>query len=252
MVVSNRSVNRTRRASVRLLIVFMICLIVAPMSPVQAEAAGENARLFVDSAIGLLGKATIPSMASSVRRGQDFSAERVEEPSDREGLVQHIRLCPRRVLLYVGEEFTLSPLALDHDRQPVHGVRMSWESNDPEVATVTSAGEVAAVAAGRAMLTVQTGVKRAQAMVEVREGVRPVLSDTESDQEHAIDCEDPESTASNEGDSGSQVLGSAYGDKVRHLARPAFLRRVSAAPGTVSTASASTVRLQIGRGLQTR
>ncbi len=33
-----------------------------------------------------------------------------------------------------------------------------------------SAGEVAALAPGRAMLTVQTGVKRAQAMVEVREG----------------------------------------------------------------------------------
>ena len=84
MVVSNRSVNKTRRASVRLLIVFMICLIVAPMSPVQAEAAGEHALLLVDSAIGLLGEATIPSMPSFVRRGQDFSAERAEEPSDRE------------------------------------------------------------------------------------------------------------------------------------------------------------------------
>ena len=63
---------------------------------------------------------------------------------------------------------------------------MSWESSDPAVAMVTSAGEVTAIAAGRAMLTVQTGVKRAQAMVEVREGVRPVLSDTESDQEHAM------------------------------------------------------------------
>jgi len=117
---------------------------------------------------------------------------------------------------------------------------MSWESNDPAVAIVTSAGEVAALTAGSARLIVQAGVKRAQAMVEVREGARPVLSDTEADQEHASDCDDPESTALNDGDFESPVLGSAYGDEVRHLARPASLRRISGARGTVRTASAST------------
>lgn len=145
LFISNRSVSKTHRASVRLLIVFMIGLIVAPMSPVQAGAAGEHARRIVDSAIGLLGEPTIPSVVPSVNLGQDLAAERVEEPSDRAARVAHIRLCPRRVLLYVGEEFTLAPLALDHDRQPVHGVTMSWESSDDAVASVTSAGEVTAV-----------------------------------------------------------------------------------------------------------
>lgn len=195
----------------------MVALIVAPMSPVQAGAAGEHARRLVDSAIGLLGESASPSVVSSKNRGQDFSAERVEDPSDRAARVAHIRLCPRRVLLYVGEEFTLAPLALDQDRQPVHGVAMSWDSSDRAVATVTSAGEVTAVAAGRAMLTVHTGVKRAQAIIEVREGVRPVLSDAESDQEHASDCEDPESTALNEGDT-VPVLGSVFDAGVPHEA----------------------------------
>jgi hypothetical protein len=210
------------------------------MSPVEAEAAGEHAGRLVDSAIGLLGESTAPSVIPSVNRRQDFSAQQVEDPSERAGRIMHIRLCPKRLLLYVGEEFTLSPLALDHDKQPVHGARMSWESSEPAFATVTSAGEVTALAAGRAMLTVHAGVKRAQAMVEVRDGVRPVLSDTESDLEHASDCDEPETTALNEGDSGSQVLGSAYSDEVRRLARPASLRRVAGAPRAISAATAST------------
>ncbi|HSE37034.1 MAG TPA: Ig-like domain-containing protein, partial [Blastocatellia bacterium] len=121
-------------------------------------------------------------------------------------------------MLYVGEELTLSPLALDDDRQPVHGVRMSWESSDPAVATVTSAGEVTTVAAGRAMLTVQAGEKRAQAMVEVRAGARPVLSDTEADREHGSDCDDPESTALNEEESDSPVPGSVLDLTVPQIA----------------------------------
>ena len=136
MFVSNRSVSKTRRASVRLLIVFMIGLIVAPMSPVEAEAAGEHARRIVDSASGLLSESTGPSVMPSVKHAQDFSAQQVEDPSERAGRIMHIRLCPKRLLLYVGEEFTLSPLALDHDKQPVHGARMSWESSEPGFATV--------------------------------------------------------------------------------------------------------------------
>jgi hypothetical protein len=79
MFVSNRSASKTRRSIVCLFTLFMIALIVAPMSPVQAEAAGEQARRLVDSAIGLVGESTIPSVIPSLKRHQDFSAERVQQ-----------------------------------------------------------------------------------------------------------------------------------------------------------------------------
>ncbi|HJQ24948.1 MAG TPA: RHS repeat-associated core domain-containing protein [Blastocatellia bacterium] len=126
---------------------------------------------------------------------QDFTAQQSETPDERARRVVHIRLCPRRLLMYVGEQSTLAPLPLDSHRQPVHGVAFAWESSDSTVADVGSDGSVLALHSGRCTITASVANKRERVQVEVRDGARPVLSSSEWEAEHAHDCDDPESAA---------------------------------------------------------
>src|SRR5262245_43373581 len=71
---------------------------------------------------------------------------------------------------------------------------MHWATNDATVVTVSSWGEVSAVAPGHTLVRVQAGSGRATVAVEVREGHRRRQSDLEFDLEHAGDCNDPEGT----------------------------------------------------------
>src|SRR5262249_18497629 len=105
--------------------------------------------------------------------------------------------------LYVGEEYSLLPLALNRNNEVVQGARMTWNSNNSAVVTVSPDGDVKAVSMGHATLLVQSGTAKAQVAVEVRAGSRRRQSDTEWDEEHANDCDQPES---------SQLLRDEKGD----------------------------------------
>ncbi|MEK6408491.1 MAG: hypothetical protein AABN34_16305 [Acidobacteriota bacterium] len=123
---------------------------------------------------------------------QDFKG-----PSDRATEVKHLRLCPRKLLLYVGEAFTLVPLPLDRNKEVVHGAALTWETKDPNLASVSSWGEVSASAPGHTQVAVNAGTTKAHVNVEVRAGLRPRLSDRRQgdldwDAEHGHDCDDPE------------------------------------------------------------
>src|SRR5205085_3959817 len=99
------------------------------------------------------------------------------------------------LLMYVGEQYTLAPLPLDNQRQPVHGVAFAWESSDSTLADVGSDGSVMALHSGRCMITASVANKREKVQVEVRDGARPFLSSSEWEAEHGHDCDDPESAA---------------------------------------------------------
>lgn len=187
---SNRSFSKTRRTSVRLLVLSIIAFLVAPLSGVQAEATGEHARRIIDSGMSSLRAVIGPS--STAAGTQQFEAQTIEDPSRNARKVTHFRLCPRRLRLYVGEAYTLVPTPIDNNRDAVDGVAPLWETSDPKVADVSSWGEVSALGPGNAILRARAGTAQATVSVEVHEGGRPRQSDLEYDLEHARDCDEPE------------------------------------------------------------
>ncbi len=185
------SQRRGRKAGIRVRI-FALMLIAAiglQLTPAQADAIGEQARKAAESAVEMVSKIKLPFFEKTVAP----KPQSVESPSDRAFHVRKIRLCPRRLTLYVGEEYALVPLPLDFRKEPVHSALMTWDSRQPEVASVSSTGDVTAVAAGKTIVTVRAGAARASVLVEVLAGVRPVVRDDEYETKHGRDCDDPES-----------------------------------------------------------
>ncbi|HLG15431.1 MAG TPA: RHS repeat-associated core domain-containing protein [Blastocatellia bacterium] len=176
----------------RVVAVLVIMAMALPLTPTQAATIGEEAKRAVDTAVRFIHDVANPF----ARKSQTVQPQQTEDPRERGIKVTNISLCPRRLLMYVGEEHMLSPLPLDRDREPLHGVTFAWESSDPSIAEVASDGSVTALKAGTCKITasVETnGNKKAKVHVEVREGKRPFLKNEEWDREHGRDCDDPES-----------------------------------------------------------
>jgi hypothetical protein len=184
--------SRVYRSSTRIVVILIIVSLGISLSPVQAEVAGTYARHALRSAF-----APSPNTSLPPAKAQDFVATQ-QDPSRNADRVTHFRLCPRHLVIYQGEVFTLSPVPLDQNREVVQGVAVHWATSDPNVARVVT-GEVTANAPGQAIVTAEAGVARANVAVEVRAGHRPRLSDLAWDVEHANDCDSPEA---------SQVTGS--------------------------------------------
>jgi hypothetical protein len=127
---------------------------------------------------------------------QDDAQAEAASTGDASLRVTHFRLCPRRVLLYSEETFTLSPTPLGAEDEIVDFAYLEWWSENPGVATVSSWGEVTAVSPGQTFVVVQSGSAQARILVQVREGYRPYQTDEEWDEEHQDDCSEPEATAS--------------------------------------------------------
>lgn len=193
---TSRPLSRSLFIKARLALVGLtVAMMALPLSPAQAESVGAEVRLALGESIEhfrkgaiAFGKPALPAIPAP---------QHIESPSERETRIRHIRLCPRKLLLHVGESFTLVAMPIDQNREAVHGVNTRWETADPKVAQVSSWGEVLAVASGRTVVTVQAGAKRAVVTVEVLEGARPRLTDEQWDSQHANDCDDPEATALN-------------------------------------------------------
>jgi RHS repeat-associated protein len=189
---SGRVTKKIFQSSIRIVVILNIISLIVSLSPVQAEVAGAYARHALHSAF-----ARSVNTNHQPAKAQDFAATRFEDPSRNADRVTHFRLCPRHLSLYVGEAYTLVPVPLGTNNEVVHGVATRWSANDPNVATVTSLGEVEAIAPGHTLVTVQAGTGRATVAVEVREGARRRQSDLEFDLEHAGDCNNPEAISEN-------------------------------------------------------
>jgi len=125
-----------------------------PVSPSQAQVAGVRIGEWLDSAANLLRESLLRKSDKSLKSIDiRVKPQQIQSASEREAKVTRLRLCPRRLLMYVGEEFPLSPLPLDTKGAPVHGVVFSWASGDPHIATVASEGTVAAVKSGQCVVT---------------------------------------------------------------------------------------------------
>jgi serine/threonine protein kinase len=88
--------------------------------------------------------------------------------------VARLELAPLSVSLAPGERVTIRATARDTAGNPVTGVAVSWASSDPDVAAVSSAGEVQGAARGADQITARSGSSSAAAVVTVTAPVAPV------------------------------------------------------------------------------
>jgi RHS repeat-associated protein len=95
--------------------------------------------------------------------------------------VAELQVCPIQHVMFVDECYTFTPVALDSNQKVVHGAAMSWSSQDPSVASVSSFGEVEAVGVGTTTVTVQSGNVTKLITIEVRTGTRPTGSNQQAD-----------------------------------------------------------------------
>ncbi len=79
-----------------------------------------------------------------------------------------VRLEPSALTLRVGESGELKALVQGHKSGPLRGVRVEWQSSDPNVAQVTPEGVVVGVRFGTARIAATAGGRRATVAVEVR------------------------------------------------------------------------------------
>jgi len=266
MLLSSRkkSAARIKRS---ILAIFIIGTLAFPLSPTQTVALANEARRVIDFAVSKLSASTKPY----IHPKQSWSAQQADNPSLRAASITHFRLCPRHLTLYMGESFTLVPLALDRNEETVHGVAFSWQTVNPNIATVSSSGEVSGVAPGHVVVRVQAPNAQASVSVEVRPGVRLHQTDHDWDLEHANDCNNPESAEINEPtheiaqqvamlsteDGSFSAASDATSRSLRKLARPAVLKGEdsrssklvrAAYVGGSPTLSASVAALQGGAG----
>ena len=209
MASSHRSIRSRIRAGVsrkqaslrqRAVALAVTTVLAFSANPAIATTLGEEARSAVDTIVdtthdrdhSILHRWMTPRKSDKAK-SQSPHPESAGTPDQRASQVQHIQLCPRNLLLYPEETFTLVPLPLDRSRQTVHGSAMTWGSSNPAIASVTSWGEVDAVAQGHATVTLQIGAARATVSVDVQAGHRPRQADSAWDSVHGHDCDSPES-----------------------------------------------------------
>lgn len=179
--------HRMRKAAhrrVRRVVALALIAMVVPISPAQAEMVRDHAQQGINAAIKLFSHL----VRASVKPEANIASQRIEDPQQRALQVAQFRLCPSHLSLYAAELYTLVPMALDSKGQAVHGVAMKWETSNAGVATVSSWGEVTALAPGQASITVHAGIAQANVAVAVQEGTHHPQSDAEYDFEYLNDC----------------------------------------------------------------
>lgn len=82
--------------------------------------------------------------------------------------VASVVVSPSAATLVVGQTIELEAEPRDASNQPLSGRAVTWSSNNPDVATVTSTGIVAALSAGTATITASSEGKSGTATIEVQ------------------------------------------------------------------------------------
>ncbi|HXF39383.1 MAG TPA: BACON domain-containing carbohydrate-binding protein, partial [Blastocatellia bacterium] len=183
--------SRTRRWRVRIFVSLIIIALALPLSPHQAQFAAVEAGKFLHANVARLRDVVKRGPATKQISTQSF------DPPGQSSLVHHFKLCPRKLLLYPGENFTLVPLALDRDKEVVEGAAFEWQSKNADVAGISSTGEVIAISPGHTQVEVSAGSAIGKVNVEVRAGSRPAYTDRKKadddwEAEHGHDCDAPD------------------------------------------------------------
>src|ERR1044072_1806105 len=167
MKLSLRSNRKTTLLGKKIIATFLLAIMLGQIAPIQAETISEQTQKLWDFSI----KPTF-SREPALRKTPKPLGMQALDTSQRTSQVAYIRLCPRSLKLYPGEQYHLVPVGLDSTSNVVHSVDVSWQSSNSSVVTIDNTGEVSAVSSGTANLTAQIGSASATVSVLVNTGVR--------------------------------------------------------------------------------
>jgi uncharacterized protein YjdB len=114
----------------------------------------------------------LPAVTSSIDTSgplsrDTVSARRAARTEISRPVVSDIAVFPSAIRVSVGSTSPLTATLADTDGNEITDRRVSWTSNKPKVATVSSKGVVKGRAVGTAMITARSGGKRASTLVVV-------------------------------------------------------------------------------------
>lgn len=186
---------RLKPALRRALIIALIVRLAAPLTPVEADGlvraaqtAWREVRAYTNAAV-----------KRSVKMTSGARPVKVVTMASQTGQVDALQVCPSQLIMFVGERYTLTPVALGvppspQDPRPViHGAAMSWNSLNSQVAVVSSFGQVEAKTVGNTSVEVESGGASKQIPIEVRTGTRPTGSNQDADLDTG-DCSEEQSS----------------------------------------------------------
>jgi RHS repeat-associated protein len=181
--------HKTRiKRSISWLAVVIIITITCPISPSQANAVSDAAQNISRQAFVTLMHTIYSLLNPWFNPRQSPPTPENEDPTQRAAQVVSLQMCPQRLLLYIGEEYKLVPLPFDNKGYVVHGAACRWTTSNKAIADVASDGTVVANQSGQCSVTVTVGAVNSPVTVEVRAGLRPVLTNAQWETEHAQDC----------------------------------------------------------------
>jgi len=181
----------------RALAIAMIVILATPLGPAQADGLGRAARATwrtMSAAANRYGASSDSDTFDRLIKALGKRPGKVVSAAAQAEQVTVLQVCPTQHIMFVGECYTFTPVALDSSNKVVHGAAMSWSSLTPAVATVSSFGEVEAVAVGTTTVTVQSGSVSTQIQIEVQGGTRPKGSNQQADLDPPTNCGDQQAS----------------------------------------------------------
>jgi RHS repeat-associated protein len=188
-------VARLKPALRRALVIALIVRLAAPLTPAEAEGLVRAAQTVWREVRAYTSAVVKPS----VKMGSSARPVKVISMASQTEQVDELQVCPRRLIMFVGERYTLTPVALggrpspDDARPVIHGAVMNWRSLNDGVAKASSFGQVEATGVGTTSVEVQSGGVSKRIPIEVRSGTRPTGSNQEADLD-TDDCSDEQAS----------------------------------------------------------
>jgi len=172
----------------RAVAIAMIVILATPLSPTQADGlirAAQTTWRTMSAAAKRHGASSDSGTFDRLIEALGKRPGKVVSAAAQAEQVAQLQVCPTQHVMFVGECYTFTPIALagnDADGwHVVHGAGMSWSKPEDNIAKVSSFGEVEAEGVGTTTVTVQSGSASKQITIEVRIGTRPTGSNQQAD-----------------------------------------------------------------------
>src|SRR6266540_3235536 len=181
----------------RALAIAMFVILATPLSPTQADGLARAARATwrtMSAAANRYGASSDGGTFDRLIKALGKRPGKAVSAAAQAQQVTNLQVCPTQHVMFVGECYTFTPVALDSSNKVVHGAAMSWSSPNTSVAEVSSFGEVEAVGVGTTTVTVRSGSVSKLIQIEVRSGTRPTGSNQQADLDPNTDCGDQQAS----------------------------------------------------------
>jgi RHS repeat-associated protein len=105
--------------------------------------------------------------------------QREETLADRIAQVALLKVSPLKLVAYENQSVPFTALPINFAGETIQGVRVEWESSDPDRVDIDDSGQAVCLKPGLAIITCRAGLVTGIAAILVRPGRRPVQTDEE-------------------------------------------------------------------------